>query len=247
MHALVEVPPGLTELRGALAARVDLNPSRGGDPPVLASVGDVVSFAEPLDAGAGESRRSGVRLCVAADIEGYSRRDNNEASALQRALVELLAGARRHAGITEHAVDVQHQGDAELALMPAGIDESIVIPAMIGHIADALDVFNRRSGRERMRLRVALHRGFVSPSAAGWAGNASVAVFRILNCAPLRDALTNHADVDFVVGVPDVLYQDVIAHGYGDLDPSRFSDMTVDVPGKHYRERVWLHVPDAPA
>jgi hypothetical protein len=247
MHALVEVPPGRSELRGALAARVDLNPSRGGDPPVLASVGDVVSFAEPLDAGAGESRRSGVRLCVAADIEGYGRRDNQEANALQGALVDVLAGARRHAGIPEHAVDVQPQGDAELALLPAGIDESVVIPALVDHIGDALDEYNRRSGRARMRLRVALHRGFVSPGPSGWAGNASVAVFRILNCPPLREALARHADVDFVLGVPDVLYQDVIAHGYGDLDPSRFADLTVDVPDKHYRERVWLLVPDASA
>jgi hypothetical protein len=247
MHALVEVPPGLTELRGALAVRVDLNPSRGGDPPVLASVGNVVSFAEPLDPVSTASRRSGVRLCVAADIEGYSRRANIEADALQGALVEVLAGARRHAGITEHSVDVQPQGDAELALLPAGIDESEVIPALVGYIGDALGAFNRRSGLARMRLRVALHRGFVSPSAAGWAGNASVAVFRILNSDPLRDALANHADVDFVLGVPDVLYQDVIAHGYGQLDPARFSDLTVEVPGKHFRERVWLHVPDAPA
>jgi hypothetical protein len=188
---------------------------------------------------------AGVRLCVAADLERFSRFRLPEATRSQQRFVTLLARARAHAGIDEAGVALQESGDGQFAVLPAGIDETDTIPRLVAGLRIAIaDTNSDLAEPARLRLRVALHRGHVAPAANGWAGDAAIAVHRLLDCTPVRDALSGAPAADFALIVSDVLYQEVIGHRYGLLDPDRFRRVEVVLPVKGFQASAWVYTPD---
>ncbi|GAA2851118.1 hypothetical protein Acy02nite_34560 [Actinoplanes cyaneus] len=257
MHALLEVPAGSTEINGLITVRAEIATGRGRR---SAEVAEAVAFTEPISAPGKPSEPAGavgeqpepagasVRLCMAADVAGYSRRRNDETERIQERLVELLAVARRAAGIGEEQVSPQPQGDGQFTVLPAGLDESVVIPRLLTGLSAALhDVNAVAEPADRIRLRVALHRGLVKEGRNGWIGTAPIAVHRILDSPPLRHALAEHTTAGYVLGVPDLLYRDVLVHGDGPPAPAELVAMTVDLPDKDFHERCWFYVAPEPA
>jgi len=244
MHAIVEVPASMSVLSGRIGLRVEtLGTWRDRPVRSQATMQDTVAFQEALPGRVGPSAAA-VRLCMAADVASYSQRPNYLAEQTQTWLVRALADARRVAGLDESAVAVQAQGDGQFTVLPVGIDESMVIPLLIGGLSNALRRTNDTLGpTERVRLRVALHRGLMKPADSGWVGTAAIAVHRILDSPPLRAALRDNPDVDYVLGVPDVLYRDVIRHSSLPPLPDTFTEVTVELPEKQFVEHIWLHVP----
>ncbi|MEU7753082.1 hypothetical protein [Micromonospora sp. NPDC049171] len=239
MHALLELPPGVTRVAGALDVRVRVT---GGRDPYGAGLRESVTFDEALEAG-GAAEGAAVRLCMAVDVTGYSRRSTAGTEQVQRDLVELLSRVRQGAGVAESSVRPQPQGDGQFTVLPAGIDESVVISRLVAGLGRQLRALNAgRSVAERLRMRVALHRGLVKPGSNGWVGVAAIAVHRILDSSPLRDAMTARPAVDFVLGVPDVLFQDVIRQATEPPLPADFTPVTVELPAKGFVEHGWLHI-----
>ncbi|RAO31953.1 hypothetical protein ONO23_03713 [Micromonospora noduli] len=239
MHALLELPPGVGRVAGALDVRVRVT---GGRDPYSAGLRESVTFDEAFEAG-GAVEGAAVRLCMAVDVTGYSRRSTAAAEQVQRDLVALLSQVRQGAGVPESAVRPQPQGDGQFTVLPAGIDESVVISRLVTGLGQQLRVLNAgRPAAERLRVRVALHRGLVKPASNGWVGVAAIAVHRILDSSPLRDALTARPAVDFVLGVPDVLFQDVIRHATEPPLPADFAPIIVELPAKGFVEHSWLHI-----
>ncbi|MEU1684793.1 hypothetical protein [Micromonospora sp. NPDC005707] len=243
-HALLELPVGTTRVAGTLDVRVRV---AGGRDPYSAGLRESVTFDEPLEAGAA-SEGAAVRLCMAVDVTGYSRRRTADTERIQRDLVELLSRVRQGAGVPDSAVRPQPQGDGQFTVLPAGIDESTVIPRLVGGLGRHLRALNAgRPAEERLRMRAALHRGLVKPAANGWVGASAIAVHRILDSVPLREALTARPAVDFVLGLPDVLFQDVIRHATEPPLPADFAPITVELPAKGFVEHGWLHIgPEEP-
>jgi hypothetical protein len=183
-----------------------------------------------------------VRLCVAADIEKFSRFHAPEAARAQRRFLDLLAAARQHAGITEPDVVLQKAGDGQFAVLPPGIDESVVVPKLVEGLREALRSTNADlNERARLRLRVAFHRGHVTPGVNGWVGVAAIAVHRLLDLDALRQALTDAPHADLALIIPDLLYREIVAPGYGTLTPDRFTAIDAAVPAKNFTERAWIH------
>ncbi|MEV6841876.1 hypothetical protein [Actinoplanes sp. NPDC051411] len=239
VHAVLEIPSAATEVTGTLSAQVETAGPGGRRSAVLS---EAIPFAEsltPAEATAGAA----VRLCVAADVVSYSRRSNLETEILQRDLVEVLGRARRAAGIADRAVRPQPQGDGQFTVLPVGIDESKVIPGLLHELGARL--VERDTGMpadERMRLRVALHRGLVKEGDNGWVGTSAIAVHRILDSAPLRAAVKENPAACYVLGLPDVLYRDVIEHAVEPPRAGDFHEMVVDLPEKQFVERGWFYV-----
>ncbi|BEL06351.1 hypothetical protein Q0Z83_045420 [Actinoplanes sichuanensis] len=241
MHATVEVPAGGTAVTGLITVQAEVTTGRARQ---SAEVRQAVEFTEPLVPGEPpEPAGASVRLCMAADVAGYSRRRNDETERIQEQLVESLAQARRAAGIGEEQVRPQPQGDGQFTVLPAGVDESVVIPRLLTALSAALHEINAAADpADRIRLRVALHRGLIKEGRNGWIGTAPIAVHRILDSPPLRHALAEHTDAGYVLGVPDMLYRDVLAHGDGPPAPAELTAMTVELPDKGFHERCWLYV-----
>ncbi|WP_410586469.1 hypothetical protein [Amycolatopsis sp. lyj-23] len=190
------------------------------------------------------NRKPAVRLCMAADAASYRRFTTSEAARTQERLVAVLTEARRAAGIPEAEVDLQPSGDGQFAILPTGLDETVVIPRLVEGLRTALAAVNADlSDRARLRLRVALHRGHIAPGVNGWVGAATIAVHRLLDCGPLRSRLRQHQSADFALIVSDVLFDDVIATGGGALDPAAFEPVDAVLPDKEFAERAWVHTP----
>ncbi|MFI5889762.1 hypothetical protein ACIA5D_06535 [Actinoplanes sp. NPDC051513] len=241
VHAVLEVPPGVAELVGVLEAGADLaGPARR-----RFSSAERVAFTTPLP-GAPAARSAAVRLCMAADVVSYSSRGPAAAERVQRDLVRILADGRATAGIRPNDVAPQPQGDGQFTVLPVGLDEAAAIPRLLRGIAAALTARNAAEPGDRMRLRLALHRGLVKEADNGWVGRATTAVHRILDSPPLRTALVEHPHADYVLGVPDVLFADVLSTT-DDPPPASFRPITVDLPHKGFLEQAWLHVPGAAA
>jgi hypothetical protein len=235
VHALLEVPPGRTALRGNLEATVEVT----GRLRRRAALAQRIPFTVPLP-GAPAEPSAAVRLCMAADVVGYSRRGAAGAELLQRDLVRVLARTRAAAGIAEADVTPQPQGDGQFTVLPVGLDESAVIPRLIDGLGAALAERNAAEPREEMRLRFALHRGLVKEADNGWVGRAPVAVHRLLDSPPVRAALREHPEAGFVLAVPDVLFADVVAET---PQAPAFRPITVEIPAKNFVEQAWLYVP----
>jgi hypothetical protein len=261
-YALLEVPTGLDVLSGTIRldiTRTSLDLARTrrehahGEPAGF--------FTVQLPAGWSATTRSrrlqpvparpvthivdqpSVRLCVAADIEKFSRFHAPEAARAQRRFTELLAAARRHAGLSEAAVVLQEAGDGQFAVLPPGIDESVVIPKLVDGLREAIGETNADlNERARLRLRVAFHRGHVTPGVNGWVGIAAIAVHRLLDSHVLRQALTDAPESDIALIVPDVLFQEIVAPGYGTLAPDQFVPVEANLPAKNFTEHAWIHV-----
>lgn len=124
------------------------------------------------------SRRS--LLC--SDAARYSIRNDIQQHELQQALVEVTEDAAAGAGFDRAKWGVQSYGDGELAVLPADVSEWTVIDYFPTALTAALARHNAHCCEEmRLRMRLAIHYGLVSPAAGGYAGQGVVVVSRMVN------------------------------------------------------------------
>ncbi|MFI1209806.1 hypothetical protein ACH4UV_19580 [Streptomyces sp. NPDC020802] len=181
------------------------------------------------------------RLCLAADVEQYSRLDTPTQSAVQSDLVRMLDEAAALTGLDRAAWTCQPQGDLEFAVLPEATSEDAVLGPFVHHLAVRLGDRNARPAAQRVRLRMAVDTGVVAAAALGHAGPAPVAVARYVNAPQLKSVLATLPAADLAVIVSDRLYQDVVRSGRGDLDPAQYVRAHVRV--KEFAGYGWIRVP----
>jgi len=131
------------------------------------------------------------------------------------------------------------RGDGGVLVAPAK-SESRVVDPLVFHLAAGLRRYNRRSSDlARIRLRMAAHSGPVHLSHHGVTGVPMVQLARLLNAPPLRLQL-DATSADLAVLVSDSLYDRIVRHDYGLIDPAAFCPVGVEV--KETSARAWLLV-----
>jgi hypothetical protein len=188
------------------------------------------------------------RMCIAADLEHYSRRIDAGQIEAQRAMKGLMREACDRGALERAQWLTQDQGDGELALLPPGIDEAHVITALWRELREGLHRYNRHANTmARLRMRVAVHEGQTYIAESGFAGDAINTVCRLRDCTEVKDALSA-AEGDLVLIVSDRIFYDVI-RGYDahDLPPSAFKEVTVVMPDKGFRARAFIFSGDGAA
>lgn len=184
------------------------------------------------------SRRS--LLC--SDAARYSIRNDIQQHELQQALVEVTEDAAAGAGFDRAKWGVQSSGDGELAVLPADVSEWTVIDYFPTALTAALARHNAHCCEEmRLRMRLAIHYGLVSPAAGGYAGQGVVVVSRMVNSDIARDALDACPEADLVVLVSASLYNDVILQGHTQLSPNDLREVLVR--NKTFNDPAWLWLP----
>ncbi|MFK4107739.1 hypothetical protein [Streptomyces sp. NPDC002176] len=181
------------------------------------------------------------RLCLAADVEHYSRLDTRTQSAVQSELVRMLDEAAALTGLDRATWKRQPQGDLEFAVLPEATPEDAVLGPFVHHLAVRLRDRNARPAAQRVRLRMAVDTGVIADAALGHAGPAPVAVARYVNAVQLKAVLAALTAADLAVIVSDRLYQDVVRSGRPDLDPEQYVRAHVRV--KEFGGYGWIHVP----
>ncbi|MEE1840862.1 hypothetical protein ABZ776_02045 [Streptomyces sp. NPDC007076] len=181
------------------------------------------------------------RLCLAADVEQYSRLDTRAQSAVQTDLVRMLDEAASLTGLDRAAWARQPQGDLEFAVLPEATEEASVLGPFVQHLTVRLRERNTDPAVPRVRLRLAMDTGVVADAALGHAGPAPVAVARYVNAQQLRAVLATLTVADLAVIVSDRLFQDVVRSGGPGLDPAQYVRAHVQV--KEFGGYGWIQVP----
>ena len=183
------------------------------------------------------------RLLLAVDVEKYSTRDARGQLRAQTDLRNILSLAAQNVGLDRSLWYEQVSGDGELAVLPEDVDVSLVVGDFTRQLETVLGEFNRaRSGGRRLRLRVALHHGTLTPGPFGPAGDAPIVVSRLLNAKPLRRVLADQQHRDVALIVSQTLYQDVVRTGFCSLDPQDFQPVRVNAKGVLYHGFVQRRV-----
>ncbi|KPI02327.1 hypothetical protein OK074_5328 [Actinobacteria bacterium OK074] len=182
------------------------------------------------------------RLCMAADVEKYSRLDTPGQTVVQADLVQVLEEAAVLSGLDRAGWARQPQGDQEFAVLPLGTPEPVMLGAFIRHLAARLDARNAgRAPKDRMRLRLAIDMGVASPAALGHSGPAPIAVARYLNAPQVKKVLEGIGSTDLVVIVSGRLYEDVVKSRIQSLDLGQY--VRVHIRQKEFSDYGWIHVP----
>jgi hypothetical protein len=172
------------------------------------------------------------RLCLAADIEQYSRFDTPGQRAAQAQLARMLRAAAERSGLDHDTWSVQPQGDMELAVLPPGPSEQVVLGGYVTHLAAELGGYNAtRRPAERMRLRLAIDTGVAATAALGFSGPAPIAVARYLNAPEVKRTLAAAWSASLVVVISDRLYQDVVCSRFHGHDPEQYRRIHVEQKG----------------
>lgn len=181
------------------------------------------------------------RLIVAADVHRYSGRDSLSQVDTQEALLDVLSAAAAASRLDRARWERQAQGDSELAILPPDADEAQVVAGFVPALDKCLRRHNRSLRREaRLRLRVAIHTGILHRGVNGYPGPAPIAVCRLLDAPPLKDALAAADNADLALIVSDEIFRDIVMEGYEGLRPEEFRKVTVNVKEFDGTGYIWL-------
>ncbi|MFI6584163.1 hypothetical protein [Embleya sp. NPDC050493] len=182
-------------------------------------------------------------LCLATDVEQYSRLDTPQQECAQADLLDILDRAAARSGIDRSRWVRQAQGDQEFAVLPPDTHESVIVGDFVRHLAGCLAERNANvPTRDRLRLRMAVHVGVARPAALGHAGQTPIAVARLLDAPVLKRVLAQTRTTDLVVIVSDSVFQDVVRLRENGLDPEQYTRITVRA--KEFDSHGWVHVPE---
>jgi hypothetical protein len=87
---------------------------------------------------------------------------------------------------------------------------------------------------------MAVHTGHVLADPNGLSGRALILLFRLLDAPEFKDLFAT-TPIDFGLITSDRLYDDVIRHGPGLIDPEDYRGITVH--SKETCARAWVHIP----
>src|ERR1700744_3098230 len=138
----------------------DEDPDRPGD-----------GRAPEKDTGARRPSGRALRMGFVLDVAGYGARTAPGRDDVQRRLRQLVVAALAACGLALGAWGVDHQwtGDGINAILPAGIDPTVVLAVLIRSLTADLQADNARYD-DRVRLRMAVGVGLIERSAAGLGG-----------------------------------------------------------------------------
>jgi hypothetical protein len=183
------------------------------------------------------------RLCVAADAVSYSKGSDLEQAATQRGLLEVLDSAASSAGLRRLAWQRQAAGDGELAILPADEPEPLVVDRFLHELDAELLRYNApRQHWARLRLRLAIHFGRLSPAANGFAGPAPIVVSRLVDSVVLHEALRVCPEANLGVLLSSQVFEDTVATLATTLRPERLRRVHISGSPK-FEGDAWLLVP----
>jgi class 3 adenylate cyclase len=180
---------------------------------------------------------------TAFDIVGFGdrRRDDEVQVHVRAELYRVLRDAFAQSGIPWHACHREDRGDGVLVVAPPQVPTESFASPLTGWVRAGLRRHNRLSSDiAQIRLRMAVHTGQVRFDAHGVAGQALVHAYRLLE-APVFKTMLASTRGELGLIVSDRVYDDVIRHATGLIEPELYDDVTVSL--KETLTRAWVHVP----
>jgi len=175
------------------------------------------------------------RFLVAVDAEGFSRCCAAEQASIQYDLDRALAIAAEALGLNRNHWDCQSRGNGELAELPLDTDGLSLVADFPRQLAAVISETNAaRVAGPRLRVRMAIHHGAVSPGPFGSVGRAPVLVARLIDAGVVRQQLRGQPDRDLALIVSAAVYDEVVRTRFHGLCPDAFSRVTLQAKGLAY-------------
>ncbi|MFI0355890.1 hypothetical protein [Actinomadura sp. 9N407] len=166
-------------------------------------------------------------------------RDEDIQRRLRQALYEYLQEVFAITWLPWAACHTEDRGDGALIVLPPGVPPYLLLDPLAHHLDAALRRGNRLfSAAAQMRLRMAVHQGYVQFDAYGVVGHAVNHMFRLLDSAVLKEAIET-AGADLGVIVSDRMFGDVAGHG-GIIDPARYRPVQVSCKETQAKAWIWM-------
>lgn len=198
-----------------------------------------------------DTRRDYAQHCslIAADIADFSRpdRDDEIQLHLRTSLYEIFGAAFRDIEIAwegPHDLHREDRGDGLTVVFMPHISTGLLVSQLLDPLLAKLRHHNKVSSpAAQIQLRLALHAGLVTRDANGFAGQAAIHLFRILEAPPVkRELAVSGADLALIAS--DYVYDNFIRNAHGSVNPDAYSHAKVNV--KNTRTRAWYRLAGGP-
>ncbi|MEV0682012.1 tetratricopeptide repeat protein [Actinosynnema sp. NPDC050436] len=185
------------------------------------------------------------RTIVVVDVEGFGdrRRTLPHQLGTRAALYRVVERALRAAGVPWAGCHREDRGDGLFVLVPPEVPKTPLVEVLPAALVAALREHNATGPPEqRFRLRLAVHAGEVAFDAHGVTSTSLTTAFRLVDAAPLKQALADSPGTLALV-VSGWVFDEVVRHS-AVLDAATFRPVEVRV--KEVRDTAWVALPDHP-
>jgi class 3 adenylate cyclase len=179
---------------------------------------------------------------MAVDIVAFGEkyRDVDAQALARRMLYEHLIEAFAITGLPWWDCYRQDRGDGAFVVAPPDVGVDRFLDPLPRRLAAILGRYNRLASQTTpLRLRMAVHRGYVRYDAHGVTGSATTHLFRLLDAAAFKKALVA-AGTDLGMIVSQKVYADAARRGQISSHP-RYRK--IHVTCKETRANAWLWLP----
>ena len=152
------------------------------------------------------------RSILAVDIEGFSssHRTDRDRIAVREAMHRILDRALAGSAIGREGAHIEDRGDGLVMVLPPAVPQHLLVTAIPNSLARALREHNQAQPPEtRIRLRMAVHAGYIGQDEYGVVGLPVDEVFRLLDDKAARNAMADPS-IDLALVASQWVYEDVI-------------------------------------
>ncbi|GAA2105718.1 hypothetical protein [Actinomadura alba] len=210
--------------------------------------------AEPTGPGAasgaagtgGEDRPPGKgvgRVIVVADVQGSGRpATSRQRLRMRQDLSRVFRAGADALGRPLDDLDPADRGDGlRLVVSPETVSPADLLDVFIVTIAAALrEHAEASSAAARLRLRIAVHFGFVDGTADGWSGEPLVHTARLVDAEEVKRTLADSEDACLALVVSDDFHRAIVGNGYAHAGPTEYD--RVDVAEKETSSHAWVRL-----
>jgi hypothetical protein len=174
------------------------------------------------------------------DIAAFSRRDPDVQVFLRESVYRISKDACAASGIPWEKCHVEDRGDGLLLIAPPDVSVKTLLDPLIAQIRSALRAHNKTANfAAELRLRIAVHAGYVRFDAHGATGPHVIHLFRLVDAPSVKSEFATHGG-DCVLVVSDYLYQEVVIAGPGLIDPDAFKPIVIAIKETQCLAWIWL-------
>lgn len=204
-----------------------------------------VPVTETVRSASGRWRPGGMCSFLLCDIAGFSdaARVDPVRVRVRKAMYDGLERSLAELGLRPDQWYEEDRGDGVMVLLPPSVPMESLLTAVVDRLRAEVRHHNgAASEAAQMRLRVAVNVGEAEADGRGIVSTALTHAFRLLDAAPLKEAVAR-AETGIAVIVSRRVYEDVVAHGRGLVDPGDYYRVEVEV--KETSDQAWIMVPGA--
>jgi class 3 adenylate cyclase len=196
-----------------------------------------------MDTASGGWLPSGSCSLFVCDIAsfGHASRTDEVQEHVRAAMYRGLRDSFEGAGVGYDDCYLEDRGDGAMIAVPPDRATALLLTSVVDRLRAEMRRHNGVSNEAaQIRLRVAVHTGEVRWDGNGLVGTAVNHVFRLLDAAVFKQALSDSgASVALIVS--QRVHEDVVKHGRGLVDPGDYRQVEIRV--KETQTTAWIMIP----